>query len=134
MKDLQLSIKNKWLKVTKSGDKTEDYLDVNDYWFKNLVVNYKKLFEEFSGSEWVEANFRSICVEHIAKHRSSLIVFRKFSDNIIRIDSKTKSNKNRILRFEHAGIEIRTGNPDWGAESGKIYFVIKHGNRVEQHD
>lgn len=25
------------------------------------------------------------------------------------------------------GIEIRTGNPEWGAEPGKLYFVIKHG-------
>ena len=33
----------------------------------------------------------------------------------------------RILKFKHDGIEIRTGNPDWGAENGKLYFVIKHG-------
>lgn len=36
----------------------------------------------------------------------------------------------RIIKFEHAGIEIRTGNPEWGAEPGKLYFVIKHGKRI----
>jgi len=39
-----------------------------------------------------------------------------------------KSNDTeRILKLEHKGIEIRTGNPDWGAEPDKLYFVIKHG-------
>ena len=43
---------------------------------------------------------------------------------------KTGDNE-RILKLEHKGIEIRTGNPDWGAEPNKIYFVIKHGGSVE---
>jgi len=33
----------------------------------------------------------------------------------------------RILNLEHKGIEIRTGNPEWGAELNKKYFVILHG-------
>ena len=37
----------------------------------------------------------------------------------------------RIVEFEHAGIEIRTGNPDWGAEPNKLYFVIKHGKQLK---
>ena len=28
--------------MTKSGVKTEDYRDINDYWFKRLVFDYKK--------------------------------------------------------------------------------------------
>ena len=32
-----------------------------------------------------------------------------------------------VLILEHKGIEIRKGNPEWGAEPNKIYFVIKHG-------
>jgi len=37
----------------------------------------------------------------------------------------------RILKYEHAGIEIRIGNTDWGAEPDKLYFVIKHGGSIE---
>ena len=33
----------------------------------------------------------------------------------------------RILKLYHKGIEIREGDPEWGAEPGKLYFVIKHG-------
>lgn len=36
----------------------------------------------------------------------------------------------RILKLEHAGIEVRTGNPEWGAEPDKLYFVIKHGEII----
>ena len=34
----------------------------------------------------------------------------------------------RILKMEHKGIEIGTGNTYLGAEPDKLYFVIKHGN------
>lgn len=40
------------------------------------------------------------------------------------------TDKSRIKEFEHKGIEIRTGNPEWGAEPGKIYFVILHGKEI----
>ena len=42
-----------------------------------------------------------------------------------------KSNDTeRILKLEHKGIEIREGKPEWGAEPGKKYFVIKHGQPI----
>ena len=37
------------------------------------------------------------------------------------------TDSDRILKIENKGIEIRTGNTEWGAEEGKLYFVIKHG-------
>lgn len=33
--------------------------------------------------------------------------------------------------FEFKGIEIREGNPEWGAEPGKKYFVIKLGKQLQ---
>lgn len=36
----------------------------------------------------------------------------------------------RILKLDHEGIEIRTGNPDWGAVPNRLYFVIKHGKVI----
>ena len=42
----------------------------------------------------------------------------------------SKTDESRILRYEHAGIEIRTGVELWGAEPNKLYFVIKHGKRI----
>ena len=40
------------------------------------------------------------------------------------------TDSERILKLEHKGIEIRTGNPDWGDELDKLYFVIKHGKII----
>lgn len=54
---------------------------------------------------------------------------RKWFD-MTRAAIKTEDEE-RILTLEHKGIEIREGNPEWGAESGKIYFVIKHGKIIE---
>ena len=42
------------------------------------------------------------------------------------------TDTSKILKLKHEGIEIRTGNPDWGAEPGKIYFVIKHGELLTE--
>lgn len=46
------------------------------------------------------------------------------------ISYELSTDTERILKIEHKGIEIRTGNPDWGAEPGKLYFVILHGNEI----
>ena len=36
----------------------------------------------------------------------------------------------RRMRFEIEKITIGEGVPEWGAESGKNYFIIKIGNRI----
>jgi len=41
------------------------------------------------------------------------------------------SDTDRILKYAHAGIEIRTGNQEWGAKEGKLYFVVKHGDELK---
>ena len=56
--------------------------------------------------------------------------FRKFTTNIMTLGYPSKTDESRILRYEHAGIEIRTGVELWGAEPNKLYFVIKHGKRI----
>lgn len=37
----------------------------------------------------------------------------------------------RTMIFLCDGIEIGTGNPKWGAEPGKNYYVIKLGRRLK---
>jgi len=41
---LRLSLKTKWFEMTKAGIKTEDYREINEYWFKRLVFQHKKAF------------------------------------------------------------------------------------------
>jgi len=51
-----------------------------------------------------------------------------FTENKMTLGYPKSGDTDRALTFEHAGIEIRTGNPEWGANEFKIYIVIKHGN------
>lgn len=36
-----------------------------------------------------------------------------------------------VFIIEHKGITIGYGNPEWGAEPGKKYFIISHGKILE---
>jgi len=119
MKNLQLSLKTKWFEMTKLGVKTEDYRELTPYWISRLVE------KEFA---W---NCKTI--QDIQEHLSACPngFFKKFKTNTMTLGYPKSGNSERILKLEHKGIEIRTGNPDWGAEPNKLYLVIKHGGSVE---
>jgi len=124
MKNLQLSLKTKWFEMTKAGIKTEDYREINEYWFKRLFSDCDK---EMIPSILEDIN-RGCSVEHIGDYY--LHFPKRFDCNIMTLGYPESTDTDRILRLEHKGIEIRTGNPDWGAEPGKLYFVIMHGDFV----
>lgn len=106
--NLQLSLKKQWFEMTKLGIKTEDYRELNEYWYSRLM-NY----------DVVSVNNSS----PIRKYTD----FKQFTTNTMTLGYPKSTDAERILKLEHKGIEIRTGNPDWGAEPDKLYFVIKHG-------
>ena len=106
---LRLSLKKKWFNMTKSGVKTEDYREINDYWIKRLC------------SDWCSG------FDNVARENVYMPVFKEFTKNIMTLGYPSNNDKERIIEFEHKGIEIRTGNSEWGAVPGKQYFVIIHG-------
>jgi hypothetical protein len=132
MKNLQLSLKTKWFEMTKLGIKTEDYRKITPYWMKRLC--------EFYGHnvDYIDYDIQGICdllssqkedVVWLFKHDK--IRFKDFSTNIMTLGYPKSGDTERILKYKHKGIEIRTGNTEWGAEPNKLYFVIKHGGSVE---
>ena len=98
--------------MTKSGIKAEDYRELNEYWFKRLC-----LITWFGESDfvWDDVYYK----------------FKEFDNNIMTLGYPKSIDSSRILKIEHKGIEIRTGNPEWGAEPNKLYFVIKHGKIIQ---
>jgi hypothetical protein len=123
---LQLSLKSKWFEMTKAGIKTEDYREITPYWLSRFIlVDEEKYYEEMdemcaalkAGNESTDELFKWFGCE-----------FRKFDQNVMTLGYPKRGDAERILKLEHKGIEIRTGNPDWGAEPGKLYFVIMHGD------
>lgn len=125
--NLQLSLKREWFEMTKSGIKTEDYREITPYWIKRLTDNDIDL-----SIEEIEAGLcalRDGYTEDLV-YNCYGFWFKPFSINKMTLGYPKFDNKDRIVEFEHEGIEIRQGNPEWGAEPGKIYFVIKHGKQI----
>ena len=128
--NLHLSLIRQYFDMTDSGFKPEDYRKITPYWCSRLVLvnGVKKSqkawenYEERHGKGSLEF-IAQACIEGGTS-------FVKFEQNIMTLGYPSKTDESRIIRFEHAGIEIRQGNPEWGAEPNKLYFVIKHGKRI----
>jgi hypothetical protein len=124
-KPLRLSLKTKWFEMTKAGIKTEDYREINEYWIRRLTYCSINLTE--AKNELLQGG------KELVKKYPSLLdipdhcVSKKFAYNIVSLGYPRQGDSDRVLKLEHRGIFIRTGNPEWGAEPNKLYFVIMHG-------
>ena len=129
MNNLQLSLKTNWFEMTKSGIKTEDYREINDYWCRRLLevdeetewAVWQELIEDLSNPKRKHEDVYE-CLSYFG------VRFKKFDFNTMTLGYPKSTDNSRILKLEHKGFEIREGNPEWGAESDKLYFVIKHGS------
>ena len=131
MKNLQLSLKKVWFEMTKSGVKTEDYREITDYWCRRLL----EIDEEIEWAAWQEliGDLSNPKRKHDDVYECLSffgVRFKKFDSNTMTLGYPKKGDPERTLILEHKGIEIRTGNPEWGAEPNKLYFVIKHGKII----
>lgn len=109
--------------MTKSGVKTEDYREITPYWANRLCLYF--------GEQQPKSFWKKLLTDY--KDCLNRLVFLKtvrYSQNIMTLGYPKSTYSERILKLEHKGIEIRTGNPDWGAEPDKLYFVIKHGKII----
>ena len=122
---LRLSLKTKWFEMTKAGIKTEDYRDINEYWIRRLTNCKIDLTEAknelLKGGKAAINKYPSLI--DIPEHFTP----KKFDLNIMTLGYPSNDDAERILKLKHLGIRIRTGNPEWGAEPNKLYFVIMHG-------
>ena len=129
MKNLQLSLKKNWFEMTKEGIKTEDYREINEYWYARLVNRANLNSFKKASLAFVVAMANQKPPEAFKKEANRIYkgCFKPFTQNTITLGYPKKGDEERTLILEHKGIEIREGNPEWGAEKGKLYFVIKHG-------
>lgn len=103
MKTLHLTLKKKWFDMIASGEKKEEYREVKPYWEKRLANVVVKI-----GGEDIE--------------------FKRWWDVVQFKNGYGKYSP--IIKYKWHRIEIREGKPEWGAEPGKKYFVIKLGERL----
>jgi hypothetical protein len=102
MKILKLTLKKQWFDMILSGDKTEEYRELKDYWVNRLTSKCTA----GCGSEWREyKHFDAVQFFNGAYYSEKLPNF------IVQCGEITKSK----------------GNTEWGAIDGVKYFTIQLG-------
>lgn len=119
--NLQLSLTEIWFRKTESLIKKEDYRNITPHWCNRFLLY---------NSQQMSKSFWAGYLETTGGLILSDCSFKPFTQNTMTLGYPSKTDTARILKFEHEGIEIRTGNPEWGAEPNKLYFVIKHGKKL----
>lgn len=113
MKALTLSLKKLWFDLIKAGVKKEEYREISEFWRKRLVDEIS-LVREFNSTK----DSKMTCGELTKKH------IRKFNKLVFTLGYPKAEDTERRLEFKNPKIRIGTGKPEWGAENGKLYFVI----------
>ena len=118
-KVLQLSLKTFWFEMTSPQLKTEDYREITPYWIKRLVNDLPR---------------KNMSIGYLTKEALLNGLnergFKHFDYNVMTLGYPSKEDRSRYKTFEHKGIEIGYGKPEWGAEPNKLYFIIKHGKQL----
>ena len=103
---LKLTIKKEWFDMILSGQKTEEYRELKDYWINRLTED--KSYCQMGSSGYA-------------------INERKY-DWVRFTNGYNKHSPSVTLKCK--GIEISKGNPYWGAIENEYYFVIKLGSEI----
>jgi len=119
MRTLHLTLKKKWFDMIASGEKTEEYRELKPYWFRRLALCGGK--EPIEHGQTCKKAFCVSCVY------AGGFVDKPYTH--VQFRNGYSKDAPYMLRL-CAGIEVRDGNPEWGAEPGKKYFVIKLGERL----
>ena len=110
--------------MTKAGIKTEDYREITPYWCKRFFQTEDRFDVDIA----VNAFNEGYDIAYLNEWH--LIFLKPFNYNIMTLGYPKKDDQSRRLTYKHQGIHIGTGKPEWGAEEGKLYFVIKHGKQL----
>ena len=122
MKTLKLTLKKKWFDMILSGEKTEEYREINDYWKSRLAIRKGSKLAKTGVLEY--PNIKDLML-YISLGYD--FVPRFDFDKVRFFNGGYFSEKLPNFIIELKEIEINTGKPKWGAEKNKDYFVLKLG-------
>jgi hypothetical protein len=114
MKALPKTLKKKWFDMIASGEKKEEYLEIKPFWINRLT--------------WHEYHKRSK-FGLIRLYLNGVDVLRRDFDIISTNNGYQKNCPN--IKWKHKGIRIGKGKPEWGAEAGKLYFILEIGELIK---
>jgi hypothetical protein len=108
MRVLHLTLKKKWFDLIASGEKKEEYREIKKHW----VSRFCDLHDGAMGGDLMDRH----SVKSFTLKEWDFVIFRN-----------GYSGGASLMSVKCEGVEIGYGKPEWGAEEGKEYFVIKLG-------
>ena len=119
VKMLHLPMKKKWYDMIASGEKKEEYRELTPYWAKRLL--WDDDYDEPPGD--LEAHMEPNLLWNAVFCGS--FKFRDFSHVHFTRGYPRKDDTARHMVRKIKEMVITAGRPEWGAEIGKEYFVIR---------
>ena len=115
-KILDLVLKDKWYDMIAAGIKREEYREIKPYWTKRIARGC-----QLCKGQSIMANCMSDC---------TLWLYEVFNFNYFTNVRFHRGYTSTTMTFEVMEITIDTGFPEWGAEPGKLYYVIRLGKFI----
>lgn len=114
MEALKLVLKRKWWDMIASGEKKEEYREITPYW-QTRIDNVTTRIYSVVGQN---PHFEPCVITQMENLYSPVTFYLGYA-------------KDRpSMTFQVTKIEVGEGRPEWGAEPGKNYYVIKLGERI----
>ena len=104
---LTLPIKKKWFDMIVSGEKKEEYREIKPYYDSRFMNAFGF---RLVGGQMV---YGEAATEEIRKPWPVLVVFR---------NGYSKDSPEVVCKCT---LQFGRGKPEWGAEPGKLYYVLK---------
>ena len=128
MEVLNLTLKKKWFDMIASGEKTEEYREVKDYWARRMVFFFEEM--EWDVLEEMVSDMRKPYRRHNGPEdllQYFGVKFRKFDAICFRNGYGATVPQ---VTVECNGVSLSKGKPEWGAEPGKFYFTLRLGKTL----
>ena len=130
-KTLHLVLKRKWWDMIASGEKKEEYRDFTPFYVKRLCDN--PCFNK--QGEIIEHNIIDKWTLDACEKRGIDLKTAWANGNIIPKDYSSVTfhfgYTNKTMVYSVKDISVGEGRTEWGAETGKEYFIIKLGERID---
>lgn len=125
MKTLTLPLKKKWFDMIKAGVKKEEYREMSLYWKSRFIPDYN----DYDLEHLIAHNsLHNDCYKRVTEELEHQHFLKHFDRLVFTLGYPKAGDTERRLTFKNPKIRIGTGKPEWGAEPGKVYFVITWDN------
>lgn len=128
MKVLHKTLKKRWFDMIESGEKKEEYLEIKPYWINRFFhLENAENFEVFT-SWLMDWDSRKNPFKNLYECVWYFDIKQKHFDIVSANNGYQKNCPN--VTWQHLGIRIGEGKPEWGAEPGKNYFILSVGGII----